>query len=206
MHAIRDLERVGIFVDHAETRAALRQAGRQVAFPQLRSYLGEGRHVLTTFVYLAEPAPAADPVPALYQAEQLRQEGVVVRTVPGQLTAAGEATADVCVPLTLDILDFVQQARPDIIVLGHSGAGMVALLERLRLHGVRSELASTHAQADDAARRAADSLIDLAQVGHPVDHLPAYHADAVLPAPAAAKPQVVAPEPGFDDSAFLDLA
>ena len=130
------LERVGLFLDHAGTRAALRQAGRQVALPRLRNYLGEGRQVLTTFLYLEVP-PQAE-AEALAHAQALRQEGVIVRTTPAQLGADGESYADVRVPMTLDVLDFIQRAHPDIVVIAHSGQGMESLLERLRLAVVRS--------------------------------------------------------------------
>lgn len=185
-------ERAVIFADYAETRAALQRAGRQVDLLALRDYLGEGRHVIEAFLYLAAAPPADQPAEAQPALQRLQQHGFLVRSHPGQSPLDGGGEADRRLGMALDVQDFVARVRPDIVVLVTGQSAFTPPVQRLRLQGVRVEVAATPASIAPGLMALANGFVDLTHIGTPVDPLPLPPEAPVAPQPEAA-PQPVDP-------------
>jgi uncharacterized LabA/DUF88 family protein len=165
-------ERIAVFVDYHNTLHALRHQGYQINLAALRDYLAEGRHLLEAFLYIA-----THPRPERQQADQatlhrLRQHGFLIRTKAGQLRPNGRLKCDFDLEMALDVQEFAARTRPDIVVLVSGDGDFVPLAQRLRLQGIRVEVASTPGSVSASLRAMANGFIDLTRLGEVVDNLP----------------------------------
>lgn len=188
-------ERVAIFADYHNTLNALRRAGRQIDLVALRDYLAEGRHLIEAFLYIG-----AHPLPEPAQADQdtvhrLRQHGFLIRTKPAQLLLDGQLRCSFDLDLALDVQEFAARTRPDIVVLVTGDGDLTPLAQRLRLQGIRVEIASLPGSVPAALQAMANGFVDLTRIGAEVDNLP-------IPPP----PLGEAPLPDLDDFALEDAA
>ena len=164
-------ERAAVFMDYPDTQHGLARAGRQIDALALRDYLAEGRHLVEAFAYLAtSPVPRRDNGADL--ADRLHRHGFLVRSQPGQYTPDGRLSRDFTLDIALDIQEFVARVRPDIVILVTSSGALTPLVQRLRLQGVRVEVAAPPTTVAPALRAMANGFIDLTQIGQPVEHLP----------------------------------
>lgn len=189
-------ERVAIFADYHNTLNALRRAGHQIDLVALRDYLAEGRHLIEAFLYIG-----AHPLPEPAQADQgavhrLRQHGFLIRTKPAQLLPDGQLRCSFDLDLALDVQEFVARTRPDIVVLVTGDGDFTPLAQRLRLQGIRVEVASLPGYAPAALQAMANGFVDLTRIGAAVDNLP------IPELPAAEE----APLPELDDFALEETA
>ena len=203
MHTVPDTltnERVAVFVDYHNTLNALRRVGRQIDLVALRDYLAEGRHMLEAFLYIAtHPAPARqDEDQATLQ--RLRQRGFLIHSRAGQVLPNGRLKCDFDLQMALDVQDFVTRARPDIVVLVTGDGDFTPLAQRLRLRGIRVEVASVPGSISAALRAMANGFVDLTRIGQEVENL-------CLPETDRAPDVAPLPEPdlAFDDQAPLPL-
>lgn len=165
-------ERVAVFVDYHNTLHALRRVGRQIDLVALRRYLTEGRHLLEAFLYIA-----THPQPEQQQADQatlqrLRQHGFLIRSKVGQLLPNGRLKCDFDLEMALDVQEFAGRTRPDIVVLVTGDGDFTPLAQRLRLQGIRVEVASVPGSVSTALRVMANGFVDLTQLGQEVANLP----------------------------------
>lgn len=182
-------ERVAIFADYRNTLNALRRVGRQIDLVALRDYLAEGRHLIEAFLYIGVH-PQPDQAPADQAAlHRLRQHGFLIRSKPAQLLPGGQLKCNFDLELALDVQEFVARTRPDIVVLVTGDGDFTPLAHRLRLQGIRVEVASAPGSVSAALQAAANGFVDLTQIGAEVDNLP-------LPEPPVAEE---APHPELDD-------
>ncbi len=190
-------ERTVAFVDYHNTLNALRRVGRQIDLAALRDYLAEGRHLVEAFLYIA-----THPQPAQQEADRgslhrLRQHGFLVRTKVGQLLPNGRLKCGFdpsgrasgrSLEMALDVQEFVARVQPDIVVLVTGDGDFTPLVQRLRLRGIRVEVASTPGSVSAALRAMANGFVDLTRLGDVVDHLP-------IPDPDLAFDDAPPPEP-----------
>lgn len=165
-------ERVAIFADYRNTLNALRRVGRQIDLVALRDYLAEGRHLIEAFLYIGvHPLPDQAPADqaALYR---LRQHGFLIRSKPAQLLPNGQLKCNFDLELALDVQEFVARTRPDIVVLVTGDGDFTPLAQRLRLQGIRVEVASAPGSVSQALEAMANGFVDLTQIGAEVDNLP----------------------------------
>jgi uncharacterized LabA/DUF88 family protein len=183
---------VAAFVDYHNTLHALRRNAHHIDLAALRGYLGEGRHLVEAFLYIASHPQAAhqDADQALFQ--RLADHGFLIRSKVGQILPNGRLKCDLDMEMALDVQDFVARARPDIVVLVTGDGDFTPLAQRLRLQGVRVEVASTPGSVSASLRAMANGFVDLTRLGRPVDALPVPDPELAL----AAEPD------GFD----LDVA
>jgi uncharacterized LabA/DUF88 family protein len=165
-------ERVAVFIDYHNTLHALRRAGQQIDLAALRDYLAEGRHLVEAFLYIA-----THPLPEQQEADQatlhrLRQHGFLIRTRMGQLLPNGRLKCDFDLEMALDVQTFVAHTRPDIVVLVTGDGDFTPLAQRLRLQGIRVEVASVPGSTSSALRAMANGFVDLTRIGQEVDNLP----------------------------------
>lgn len=165
-------ERAALFMDYQDTLHGLARAGRQIDVVQLRDYLAEGRHLVEAFVYLPthpQPERRADDQATL---QRLRRHGFLVRSQVGQVARDGRLSCDFSLEMALDIQEFVARTHPDIVILAVSTARLEPLVQRLRLQGVRVEVAAAPGSVPPSLPALANGFVDLTQAGQPVDNLP----------------------------------
>ncbi len=165
-------ERIAVFIDYHNTLHALRRVGQQIDLVALRDYLAEGRHIVETFLYIA-----THPRPERQEADQttlhrLRQHGFLVRSRMGQLLPNGRLKCDFDLEMALDVQEFAARVRPDIVVLVSGDGDFTPLAQRLRLQGIRIEVASVPGSISAALQASANGFVDLTQLGQAVDNLP----------------------------------
>ncbi|MBN1935637.1 MAG: NYN domain-containing protein [Anaerolineae bacterium] len=193
-------ERVAVFVDYHNTLHALRRVGRQIDLLALHDYLSEGRHLVEAMLYIAtHPQPERQEEDRV-TLHRLRQSGFLVRSKVGQLLPNGRLKCDFDLEMALDIQEFIVHSRPDIVVLVTGDGDFTPLVQRLRLRGVRVEIASTPGSVSAALRAMANGFIDLTRIGNQVDHLPL--ADA---APEPDDEPLVEVDPAQEEEALADL-
>jgi uncharacterized LabA/DUF88 family protein len=194
MHTVPDTltnERVVIFVDYHNTLHALRRVGRQIDLVALRDYLAEGRHLLEAFLYVA-----THPEPERQEADRatlhhLRELGFLIRSRVGQLLPNGRLKCDFDLEMALDVQEFIARARPDIVVLVTGDGAFTPLAQRLRLRGIRVEVASVPGSISTALRAMTNGFVDLVNLGQEVDNLP-------LPGPEPAFDPLAEPAPALE--------
>ncbi len=165
-------ERVAIFADYRNTLNALRRVGRQIDLVALREYLAEGRHLIEAFLYIGVH-PQPDQAPADQATlHRLRQHGFLIRSKPAQLLPNGQLKCNFDLELALDVQEFVARTRPDIVVLVTGDGDFAPLAQRLRLQGIRVEVASAPGSVSQALEAMANGFVDLTQIGAEVDNLP----------------------------------
>jgi len=184
-------ERAAIFVDYHNTRNALQRIGRQVDLVALRDYLSEGRHTIEAFLYIA-----THPLPEQQTEDQallhrLQRHGFLIRSKSGQLLPNGRLKCDFDLDMALDVQEFVSRTRPDIVVLVTGDGDFTPLAQRLRLQGVRVEVASVQGSIAQALQAMANGFVDLTQIGAAVDPLPLPDAEpeAEEPVPDPQEPE-----------------
>lgn len=175
MHTVPDTltnERLAVFVDYHNTLHALRRVGRQIDLAALRDYLAEGRHLVEAFLYIPTH-PSLDRQEADQATlHRLRQHGFLIRSRPGQLLPNGRLRCNFDLEMALDVQEFVARTRPDIVVLVTGDGDFAPLAQRLRLQGVRVEVASTPGSVSATLRAMANGFVDLTQLGQEVNNLP----------------------------------
>ena len=197
----RTHERVTIFVDYHNTLHALRRVGRQIDLVALRDYLTEGRHLVEAFLYIAShPLPEQQEVDRA-NLHRLREHSFLVRTRVGQLLPDGHLKCDFDLEMALDVQEFAARTRPDIVVLVTGDGDFTPLAQRLRLQGIRVEVASTPGSVSAALRAMASGFVDLTQTGQEVENLPL--PEVALDAEAAPAPQL---EPTLAEDAPVALS
>ena len=187
-------ERVAVFIDYHNTLHALRRMGRQIDLVALRDYLAQGRHVVEAFLYIA-----THPVPERQEADQatlhcLRQRGFLVRSRVGQLLPNGRLKCDFDLEMALDIQEFVARTRPDIVVLVTGDGDFTPLAQRLRLQGIRVEVASVPGSISTALRAMANGFVDLTRLGQEVDNLPIPEAEPAFDVEHVPEPDLMPEE------------
>ena len=165
-------ERVAVFVDYHNTLHALRRVGQQIDLLALRDYLAQGRHLVEILLYIA-----THPDPEQQQADRerlrrLSEHGFLVRTRVGQSLPNGRLKCDFDLEMALEVQEFVAHTRPDIVVLVTGDGDFEPLVQRLRLRGVRVEVASTPGSISNVLRAMANGFVDLTELGQQVDNLP----------------------------------
>jgi hypothetical protein len=160
------------------------------------------------FLYIA-----THPLPEHHEADQaslhhLRQHGFLVRSRMGQLLPNGRLKCDFDLEMALDVQEFTARTHPDIVVLVTGDGDFTPLVQRLRLRGIRVEVASTPGSVSAALRAMANGFVDLTRIGQELDNLPLPAApDAAYPAglDAEAGDALQQPEPGLEEAAPIPL-
>jgi len=186
MHTVPDTlthERAAVFVDYHNTRHALRRVGRQIDLVGLRDYLAEGRHTIETFIYIASHPLAERQAEDQALFRRLQQHGFLIRTKTGQQLPNGHLKCDFDLDMALDVQEFVNRTRLDIVVLVTGDGDFTPLAQRLRMRGIRVEVASVPGSTSQALQTMANGFVDLTQVGAAVDPLPLPEAAPVAEAP-----------------------
>jgi uncharacterized LabA/DUF88 family protein len=133
------MEKIVIFLDYANTNAALQQRGAAPDYPGLLSYLSEGRFLVEAHAYV--PIDPRNPHGRDRQIEALWQSGWLAHTKLGAI-AGDSYKCDFDVEITLDLMRTAEIIKPDIIVLVSGDKDFVPVMLELRRRGIRVEVAA----------------------------------------------------------------
>lgn len=81
--------------------------------------------------------------------------------LPVKLVGNGQVRCNLDVEMALDAMEFAREVKPAIVVLGTGDGDFTSLAERLRLMGIRLEVAATPATISGVLLEAASGFIDL---------------------------------------------
>lgn len=154
-----DQERVAIFIDYPNIEAAFRQARRPLDMIELRDYLSQGRILQEAFCYVG--TDPRSPATSQELIRFLRTNGFLVRTRNARFEGNGRLRCDMDVEMAVDALDFSHRARPDIVVLATGDGDFAPVASRVRMLGIRVEVAATEEILSRDLKEAASGVIDL---------------------------------------------
>jgi uncharacterized LabA/DUF88 family protein len=133
------MEKIVVFLDYANTSAALQKQGAAPDYPGLLSYLTVGRFLVEAHAYVS--IDPRNPHGRDRQIEALWQSGWLAHTKLGAF--AGESyKCDFDVEITLDLMRTAEIIKPDIIVLVSGDKDLVPVMLELRQRGIRVEVAA----------------------------------------------------------------
>lgn len=133
------MEKIVVFLDYANTNAALQTQGAEQDYADLLAYLAEGRFLIEAHAYV--PIDPRNPHGRDRQIETLWQSGWLAHTKVGAI--AGESyKCDFDVEITLDLMRTAEIVKPDIIVLVSGDKDFVPVMLELRRRGIRVEVAA----------------------------------------------------------------
>jgi uncharacterized LabA/DUF88 family protein len=153
---------VVIFVDHENLSICARQKGINVDYRAFKEYLAderEGRILREAFCYVA-----IDPRREHGKDEEIqrmKKDGWIVKAKVGAPIPNGKFKCNVDVELTMEMLKFSYEVRPDIVVLVTGDQDFAAPVQNLRERGIRVEVAAFTENVSYVLRNAASSFINL---------------------------------------------
>ena len=146
--------KVAVFLDYANIEAASREAGFEVNYSELLTYLAderEERMLIAAYTYV--------PIdPRLEHANDKKIEslwncGYIVRTKTGTI-AGNSYKCNFDIEITLDIVRTALTMKPDIIVIVSGDSDFLPVVLDLREKGIRVEIASFgHSMSNILTRR-----------------------------------------------------
>jgi uncharacterized LabA/DUF88 family protein len=153
------VEKAALFIDFHNLEGSLRNEGWQVDILALRDYLSEGRKLIETFVYIG--FNPNNPEEDKNYHSKLRTKGFVVRSKEAKEKPDGRLKCDLDIELTLDIVEYVTNVRPDIVIIITGDGDFVPLAYWLRMRGIRVEVGGIPSSMSKNLREAANGYIDL---------------------------------------------
>lgn len=155
------MERVALFLDHANLQGAFNALNTQIDYVGLKNYLSDGRFLVEAFVYI--PVHPERQEKACSFIEFLQHKGFFVRPKLGK-KAGDRWKCNVNMEMTIDILRYTYSSKADIIVIGAGDGDLAPLVQEVRYNGIRCEITSTPATAARELILAASGFIDLSVV------------------------------------------
>jgi uncharacterized LabA/DUF88 family protein len=133
------MEKIAIFLDFANTNAALQRADAYPDYAGLLLYLSEGRFLIEAQAYV--PIDPRNPHGRDRSIESLWLSSWLVHSKVGSI-AGDTYKCDFDVEITLDLMRTAETVRPDIIVLVSGDKDFVPVMLELRRRGIRVEVAA----------------------------------------------------------------
>ena len=133
------MEKIVVFLDYANTNAALQKQGAVPDYSDLLLYLSEGRFLVEAHAYV--PIDPRNPHGRDRLIEALWQSTWLARTKVGAI-AGDSYKCDFDVEITLDLMHAAEVVKPDIIVLVTGDKDFVPVVLELRRRGIRVEVAA----------------------------------------------------------------
>lgn len=165
-------KRLAIFIDEGEASFQARQRGRRLDYRALCECLtqelgSDEDHLSQTVVYLGMPPVGPRWERARRGREKflhwLRSEGYFVREVPSR-DYGDYYKAEVMVPLSIEAVDFVREAKPDVVALVATSPSVPFLCDRLRAMGVTVAICGERATTEFGVLEAGNQFVDLSTV------------------------------------------
>jgi len=155
----KHFEKIVAFVDYHNLELSFRNEGLKLDLVALREYLSEGRWLLETFVYIGFNPNNHNGNQNFHQF--LSMNGFMVRTKPAKVKPNGSLKCDFDIEIALDIVDYIEKAKPDIVVLVSGDGDFAPLATWLRIRGVRVEVAALPSTLSQDLKEAANGYINL---------------------------------------------
>ncbi|MFH1287138.1 MAG: NYN domain-containing protein [bacterium] len=156
---VKPKESLAIFIDYSNLFIGLRNQNKEIDLTVLREYLSAGRKLLECYIYIAinpnQPETSHELI------SQLNEAGFSVKQKIAKVFPNGSLKCDTDIEMALDILDFVEKAKPDIIVLVTGDSDFIPLVEKLKSQGIRIEIASFKGIISRELKDSASGYIDI---------------------------------------------
>lgn len=154
------MEKVLFFLDYANINSLANRYGG-MNFRALAEYIGEDRNLVDSYAYVPVDPRALGVRDR--EIEQLWQAGYQVTAKTGTITG-DTYKCNMDVEITIDVLAAAYTIRPDIIVLGSGDGDFLPLIAKLRLLGIRVEVAAFKENISRKTTRQCSGFIDLGRV------------------------------------------
>jgi uncharacterized LabA/DUF88 family protein len=152
-------EKLAIFVDFHNLTGGLRNEGFQIDLLSLRDYLAEGRKLLETFLFMGISPNNPQEDHDFHRA--LRAKGFMVCTKEAKQKPDGSLKCDLDIELTINVVEYILNVRPDIVILISGDGDFVPLVHWLRMRGIRVEVGGIKSSMAKDLRESANDYIDL---------------------------------------------
>ena len=133
------MEKIVVFLDYANTNAALQKQGAVPDYADLLLYLSEGRFLVEAHAYV--PIDPRNPHGRDRSIDALWQSAWLAHTKVGAITG-DSYKCDFDVEITLDLMHTAEIIKPNIIVLVTGDKDFVPVMLELRRRGIRVEVAA----------------------------------------------------------------
>lgn len=154
---IKDI--VAVFIDYHNITIGLRNQNMEIDLIDLNNYLAEGRKLIGTFIYFG--INPNDPESNRDLIERLNKAGFLIRQKIAKVLPNGSLKCNCDVEMVLDILEFVEKTKPNIVVLVTGDGDFIPLVQKLRMQGIRVEIASFDGVLSKELKNTASGFIDL---------------------------------------------
>lgn len=153
------IESVAIFIDYHNLAIGLRNQNKEIDFIALRDYLSSGRKLLETFIYIGINPNQPEANKKLIV--KLQEVGFFLRNKIARVLPDNTLKCNHDIEMVLDILEFVEKTKPNIVVLVTGDSDFKVLVEKLRIQGIRIEIASFQGIISQELKNSASGYIDL---------------------------------------------
>lgn len=139
----KTMRKVAIFVDHENVRIPAEEQRLDINWYDFKEYLAsesEGRALMEAFIYVVRDPRSPKPTDKLVK--ELWEDGWIVREKERVAVAPDAYKGNVDVEMTMEMVAFALDAKPDIVVLVSGDQDFVPVVLKLRERGIRVEVAS----------------------------------------------------------------
>lgn len=137
------MKKVAIFVDHENIRIPAEAQGLEIKWYDFKEYLAsdaEGRSLSEAFIYVVRDPRSMKATEPLIN--ELWDSGWIVREKERVAVAPNTYKGNVDIEMTMEMVSFAFDAKPDIIVLVSGDQDFIPVVLKLRERGIRVEVAS----------------------------------------------------------------
>jgi uncharacterized LabA/DUF88 family protein len=156
------MKRTVIFVDHENLGICARDKGIDIDYCDFKDYLAseeEGRSLVEAFCYMAVDPRREHGKDA--EIRRVKQDGWLVKAKVGTSLPDGYFKCNLGVELTMDMVAFSYEVKPDIVILVTGDQDFAAVVLKLRERGIRVEVAAFSENISNVLLDAASGFIDL---------------------------------------------
>lgn len=156
------MKKVAIFVDHENIRIPAEKQNLEIDWYQFREYLAsdaEGRSLSEAFIYVVRDPRSMKATEPLVT--ELWESGWIVREKERVAVAPNTYKGNVDIEMTMEMVSFAFDAKPDIIVLVSGDQDFIPVVLKLRERGIRVEVASFSETVSHRLINASSGFINL---------------------------------------------
>jgi uncharacterized LabA/DUF88 family protein len=157
-----------VFIDEANLLQMGHLIGKMTDWVQVREFLSDHRNVIEFVVYAGLPPNLPDWFELRQKREKflnwLEQHGFLVVRKFGKPAEQGSYKATVDLMMTIDAIEFCEQAKPEEVILVSGDGDFSHLAQKLRRSGIKVAVAGVLDLVAEDLKSASNLSIDLTQL------------------------------------------